>query len=166
MVGGQAPDLSQTRWVRLCTTPKRVPTCHPPRGTLTGSIPNGYGPRKTPVTLGSRASKGWVARYSELGTEQGCQQGDGDSGRGHRGGTPPPGRVVGHGGHAPGGGEDDGGFAEALVVDEAGVDGEGTHEQDEVAPLEECQPNLGGQTPLSCPTPPPAPHRSLPTAPP
>lgn len=102
-----------------------------------------------------------------VGRARGCQCRPGP-GEGFTGGlgVPPPGGVVGHGGHAPGGGEDDGGFAEALVVDEAGVDGEGPHEQDEVAPLEERQPDLVGANvaPTSHATS-PAPHRPPPTPP-
>lgn len=53
-----------------------------------------------------------------------------------------PARLVGHGSHAPPGGEDGGGAAEALVVNEAGVHGEQAHEQEQIAAPEEGLPDL------------------------
>ena len=76
----------------------------------------------------------------------GLVRGPGASGlRGGRGWASPPARLVGHGRHAPARGEDGRGAAEALVVDEAGVDGEQAHEQEQVAAPEEGPPDLGVQ---------------------
>lgn len=48
-----------------------------------------------------------------------------------------------HGPHTPGGAEHVEGLGEAVVVDEASVDGEESHQQDDVAPAEHHGEHLG-----------------------
>lgn len=60
--------------------------------------------------------------------------------------------MIGHRRRAPARGEDGGGAAETLIVDEAGVDGEQAHEQEQVAAAEKGPPDLGaGRTVRACP---------------
>lgn len=53
--------------------------------------------------------------------------------------------MVGVGANVPGGGEDSEASAEALVVDGASVDGEESHQQDEVASSKHHAPDLNGE---------------------
>lgn len=109
------------------------------------------------MTLGSRVSRGCSARKASLWQQQAGRWGRrgergwrGPGGQGGGGQAAPPARLVSHGGHAPARGEDDGGAAEALVVDEAGVDGEQAHEQEQVAAPEEGPPDLGAVAVRAC----------------
>lgn len=56
----------------------------------------------------------------------------------------PPSWLADHRSNTPTRWKDCSSFAEALVINEAGVDGEGTHKQDEVAAFKEHLPYLGG----------------------
>lgn len=96
--------------------------------------------------------------FRGAGTRGGRFPGDGGAGRR----ALPPARLVGHGSHAPARGEDNSGAAEALVVDEAGVDREQAHEQEHVAATEKGLPDLGVAVMRGCPDP-PHPTRQAPT---
>lgn len=58
----------------------------------------------------------------------------------------PPSWLADHRSNTPTRWKDCSSFAKALVINEAGVDGEGTHQQDEVAAFKEHLPYLGGAT--------------------
>lgn len=53
-----------------------------------------------------------------------------------------------HGFHTPPRAKDVDGLGEAVVVYQARVDGEQAHHEDDVTPLEECVPDLYGETVL------------------
>lgn len=54
----------------------------------------------------------------------------------------PPRAISEHGLDTPGGAEDVQRLGEAVIIDQARIDGEDAHEKDEVAPMEEGVPNL------------------------